>query len=219
MLKISPEESRIINFEDIQFYDEIPEIDKNLRFIIISVDTAISEETGSDKTAMLVAKVYGHGAEMKVYIEPHPINKVMGLPKAIQEMKDLIASYKNTTMQIVIEGGPQKALIQMLAAEGINVKEFSVQGNDKRTRLNMVSPWVKNSRVRFPRTGCEELIDQLVYFGTTKHDDLADSFSMMIMSLFNQTIEYAPIIGFIEHDRPNRWRQINSLSDLWDFGR
>lgn len=219
MLKISPEESRIINFEDLHFYDEVGMNDKDPRFIIISVDTAISEATGSDKTAILAAKVFGYGAGMKVCIEPHLINKVMSLPKAIQEMKDLIASYGNSTLQIVIEGGPQKALIQMLAAEGINVKEFSVQGNDKRTRLNMVSPWVKNGKVIFPRKGCEELIDQLVYFGTTKHDDLADSFSMMIMSLFNQTVEYAPIIGFIEHDRPNHWRQINSLSDLWEFGR
>ncbi|MEN9881393.1 MAG: hypothetical protein RLZZ308_576, partial [Candidatus Parcubacteria bacterium] len=34
--------------------------------------------------------------------------------------------------------------------------------------------------VKFPKQGCEELIEQLVGFGVEKHDDLADAFSLLV---------------------------------------
>lgn len=196
MLHIAPEEGRIINFEDLKYYDEIDE-QSNLRFYIITVDPAISEKETADNTAILVGKVYGSGDKFRLYIQPYLVNRRMGLPEMIQEMKQIIRGLGRVTMQIHIEGGPQKGLIQMLKNEGIAATEFSVQGSDKRTRLAMTSQWVKNGMVRFPKHGIDELINQIIFFGSTRHDDLADAFSMMIMQLLGEVEEMAPIIAFI----------------------
>lgn len=196
MLHIAPEEGRIINFEDLKFYDEIDE-PSSLRFYIITVDPAISEKETADNTAILVGKVYGSGDKFRLYIQPHIVNRRMGLPEMIQEMKQIIRGLGRAAIQIHIEGGPQKGLIQMLKNEGISATEFNVQGSDKRTRLAMTSQWVKNGMVRFPKNGIDDLINQIIFFGSTRHDDLADAFSMMIIQLLGEVEEMAPIIAFI----------------------
>lgn len=196
MLHISPEEGRIINFEDIRYYDDL-NIRNDFRFCIITVDPAISEKESADKTAVLIARAYGNGGSFEVRIEPYLINRRMGLPVMIQEVRNIIASLGTNARQIYIEGGPQKALIQMLSVEGIDIKEYCTQGQDKRTRLSMCSPWVKKGMVKFAKKGNEELIHQLVFFGTERYDDLVDAFSMMVIQLLSQVKEMAPIISFI----------------------
>lgn len=37
------------------------------------------------------------------------------------------------------------------------------------------------SKVFFPKQGAEELIQQLVYFGVEKHDDLVDAFTIVLL--------------------------------------
>jgi hypothetical protein len=45
---------------------------------------------------------------------------------------------------------------------------------------------IKSGKVLFPRTGCEQLIDQIVHFGVEKHDDLADAFANLILSVITE---------------------------------
>lgn len=45
---------------------------------------------------------------------------------------------------------------------------------------------IKSGLIKFPRKGCEKLIEQLVGFGVEKHDDLADAFSLLINSTLDK---------------------------------
>jgi phage terminase large subunit-like protein len=38
----------------------------------------------------------------------------------------------------------------------------------------------------FPEFGCEDLIKNITNFGTEKHDDLADAFSLLVNYCFTQ---------------------------------
>lgn len=63
-------------------------------------------------------------------------------------------------------------------AEGVKVA-----GQDKRSRLAMVTHLIKHGKIRFPKKGAEELLMQLTGFGIEKHDDLADAFSLLIIKI------------------------------------
>jgi len=78
----------------------------------------------------------------------------------------------------------QEALPQMLEMHGIEAESIKPKG-DKRTRLSLSSTAIKSGIIKFPRKGCEDLIEQLVGFGVEKHDDMADAFSLLI----NATID------------------------------
>jgi len=50
-------------------------------------------------------------------------------------------------------------------------------------RLRLTTPLLKEAKVLFPESGCEELLEQLTGFGKEKHDDLADAFSILIIKI------------------------------------
>jgi hypothetical protein len=60
---------------------------------------------------------------------------------------------------------------------------------DKRARLRVAARYIKNGTVKFPRTGCEQLITQLVGLGIEKHDDLCDACVWLILGLVGDAIE------------------------------
>ena len=43
--------------------------------------------------------------------------------------------------------------------------------------------------VKFPRTGCEQLLTQLLGFGAEKHDDAVDALVYLILGLVGDGIE------------------------------
>ncbi len=43
---------------------------------------------------------------------------------------------------------------------------------DKRSRLQVVAPYIKNGTVLFPRAGCEVLLGQMFNLGVESRDDL-----------------------------------------------
>src|ERR1019366_10131501 len=46
---------------------------------------------------------------------------------------------------------------------------------DKRARLRVAARYIKTGVVKFPRKGAEQLITQLLGFGSEKHDDAVDA--------------------------------------------
>jgi predicted phage terminase large subunit-like protein len=57
---------------------------------------------------------------------------------------------------------------------------------DKRSRLQVVAPHIKNGTVLFPRTGCEELLGQVFNLGVESHDDENDAMVHLIQGFINQ---------------------------------
>lgn len=201
MLRIVPDEEQAIHREWICYYDELPNKDEldsfgcpRLLEVRIGIDLAISKRDTADYTAMILAWLYSDGDDTRIYILPNIVNQKMTFPETVDMCKTLNSIYHNdgNYPAFVIEDvAYQKALPQQLLDEGLwNVKTTRPGNQDKRTRVVLTANHIKSGKVLFPRKGCEELISQLVHFGVEKHDDLADAFTNLVLSV----IEDPPFI-------------------------
>lgn len=87
----------------------------------------------------------------------------------------------------------QKAAIQEMERALLAVVAMKPQP-DKRARLQVVAPYIKNGVVLFPRTGCDQLLAQLFGFGVEAHDDLLDALVYLILGLVQQGLELPKIL-------------------------
>lgn len=194
LLKIISSDEQIVLPEWITFYEKMPA--DGFRSICIGIDLAVSEKDSADCTAIVVAYVYGTGKNMKIYIQKHPYNKRSSFPVHAEFIKALVATEKlkhNRVKLYVEDVGYQKALIQFFESQKYDIEGVPTGRNDKGARLRLTTPLLKDGRILFPESGCEELIDQLLGFGKEKHDDLADAFSIVVLKI----IENNPVAGGI----------------------
>ena len=68
---------------------------------------------------------------------------------------------------------------------------------DKRARLQVVAPLIRNGTVLFPRHGCEDLLGQIFDLGVSSHDDECDSCVYLLTGFMNQGLEL-PKVHWIE---------------------
>jgi len=187
LLKIIAEEDKVVSRGWIKYYDDFPE-DKKLMYIGTGIDLAISEKASADYTAMVSARVYGSGENIKIYILSYPVNKRMDFPKTVEAAKRLstaLGEGKPTTLYIE-DVGYQRSLIQQLKKDGYRAVGVKLKGRDKRERINLITLFIKNGMVLFPKEGCEDLIGQLTGFGYEAHDDLADAFTILILEIIKK---------------------------------
>ncbi len=200
LLKIIPDDAQVIYPEWIKYYDELPpKTHRAYRCTYVAVDLAISQKDSADYTAIVSAMVFGRMEKLKIYILPNPIVKKITFPEQVE----LLKSYNNTTLDsskdiLLVEGvGYQDALPQML--ETLGIKAMTVKPTtDKRTRLALTAPMIQSGKVKFPREGAEEIIQQIIGFGVEKHDDVADAFSMLVNKIaeihFNEPTWFVSVI-------------------------
>lgn len=182
LLRIIPTDDQVIYPEWLHFYDDLPDKShKAYRGTYAAVDLAISSEDAADYTAVVQARVYGRYDKLKIYILPNPLNKKINFPAQVELLKDIKKTQmpRSDDLLFVESVAYQEALPQMLQVHGVQAKAIKPKG-DKRTRLALTSTSIKSGLVKFPRQGCEELIEQLVGFGIERHDDLADAFSLLV---------------------------------------
>lgn len=196
LLQIVPAEDQAIHREWIHYYDKLPEKKRlssgytsNIE-IRIGVDLAISQRDTADYTAMVIGWLYETEDEYLIYILD-VVNRKITFPETVELCKTLNKSYHlegYLDPTFVIEDvAYQRALPQQLKNEGIYRVHSVRPGNqDKRTRLTLTAHMIKNAKILFPRTGCEELINQIVHFGVEKHDDLADAFSSLVLNFLDE---------------------------------
>ncbi|MCC7004810.1 hypothetical protein IT397_02750 [Candidatus Nomurabacteria bacterium] len=200
MLKIVSTEDQAIRREWIQYYDELPKRYvlfpdhgyKNHTEVRIGIDLAISKNDTADYTAIVPALLFERESDYDIYILPRIVNKRMNFPETIDMCKTIDQSYKKEKEEPIFaveDVAYQKALPQQLLNEGVFRVETMRPGNsDKRTRLVLTAYMIRNGKIKFPRQGAEELINQIVNFGVEKHDDLADAFSLVV----NNVIQSPP---------------------------
>ncbi len=202
MLNIIPDDNVVINREWIQYYDKMPTFDEmKPRAIYIGTDLAISEKTGTDYTAVVVAYIYGYGEDLKIYIQPHPINKKINYPKTMEELKKLneqfIGKVSHITPLFLIESvGYQDAVAQQLQLEGIRCESIKVAGTDKRSRLSLTADYIWSGKVLFSKTGNELLIQQMTGFNVERHDDLVDAFTLLVGKVIETDHRKTPGLDF-----------------------
>lgn len=196
LLRIIPSDDQVIYPEWIQYYDDLPGVDHSgYRGTYAGVDLAISTKDSADYTAIVSAQVYSRREKMRMYILPNPISQKLNFPAQV----DLLKNIKNTTMPnrsdaLFVESvAYQEALPQMLEMQGITAEAIKPKG-DKRTRLALTSTAIKSGIIKFPRKGCEELIQQLVGFGVEKHDDIADAFSLLVNATMDKHASESTVI-------------------------
>ena len=190
MLKIISDEDRVVRPEWIQYYDSLPDKDNKqnpLRFSVLSVDLAISQKEGADNTAIVIAKIWGYGKNLRIYILPNIINSHLGYIDVLEKIKMTSNILKKDSLsKIYVEDvAYQRAVIESLRKENYPAEGISVAGQDKKSRLSLTTPAIQNGNVLFPKYGVENLISQLIGFGKERHDDLADAFSMLINKIIS----------------------------------
>ena len=202
MLIILPDGNAIIKPKDIKYYDSLP--DQKPEFYFTSTDPAFTLKRTGDYTAIIFGAVYKINGQRKIYIFPNPINKRVEVNETIEETKKIISNFgPYAIVRIYVEGGStQKSLIQMLQHEGINAEEIIPGGEDKHARLNTASPWIKNAVILFPREGADELVNQILYFETEKHDDLVDALTLLVLALLEKDKNpndpiFVKLVGFM----------------------
>ena len=182
LLKIIGTDEQIIKPEWIQYYDEYPKYNRPEK-TAMGVDLATGTENG-DYTAMVAGHLFGRGAKAIVYIVPEPVNKRLSLKENITYAKEYSRQIKfpdGYRSKIIIEDVAfQKYIYEDLKLEHYEAELRKPGGSDKATRLQSVTHMVQSGNVLFPKTGCEELIEQLLGFPRESHDDLVDAFSILL---------------------------------------
>jgi predicted phage terminase large subunit-like protein len=194
MLRIVGDIDQVIDPVDIQYYDELLDAEKYYSFTATGVDPAFSVKANADYTAMISGRVYTYNNERHIYILPHPVNERLKAPDMIDRIlmvKD--SAFLNMSVIIVEDVAAQKMIIQELESKGVTTVAFRPGGSDKMARLAMTAARIKSGHILFPRTGAEQLINQLVNFGIESHDDLADAFTTLVLGLNSYHPAY---IGF-----------------------
>jgi phage terminase large subunit-like protein len=220
MLQIVTEEYQPIQREWIRYYLESDKQSRSgYRFTVISVDPAFSKEDGADYTAIVTGDVYGRGETLRVYIRPNPVcQRFTGL-EIVSTISRLYCAEiaMGHSPRVVLEATQgQQTLVELLAQVRIIAKAVR-PSEEKSVRLTLAGSYVQGAHVFFAEKGNELLLTQILNFGLEKHDDLADAFSQLLISLpdslgkgFTVPTPRAPL----PKDDPAAMEELNHKADL-----
>lgn len=183
LLKIISDTGRVVHPEWIHYYNDENDFpgDNQALQTYVGVDLAISEKDCANRTAMVAMRIYRLSDDRCVaYVLPHPFNETVGFPEQVRQINAIVTTLKGYHYpQIFVEKvAYQEALIQQCHAHGIQIEGVPPHG-DKRERIALTTAAIKEGMILFPKKGAEELIQQLIGFGSEKYDDLADAFSLV----------------------------------------
>ena len=209
LLKIVADEGQIITPEDIHYYDEIPphnettnDKGETVRIPVLAslkghgVDLAISEKESADYTAIVSGDVYYVNDSPKIYVRANPFNRHVNFHETMKHVRNIPGERGGANIFFVEDIGYQKAALQEMERAMLPVVPMRPT-TDKRSRLQVIAPYIKNGTVLFPRAGCEELLGQLFNLGIDSHDDLCDAMVWLIQGLVEQGLDL-PKIHWIE---------------------
>lgn len=197
LLKIVDHELQIIKREWIQYYDGLSPESNGHSFFGVGVDLAISKESTADYTAIVSGQIQSkYDKDFKIYILPNVVNKRMTALETLERIKFVYNSIPQKPTIFMESNGYQEAMVQWLNNDKYNTEGVKSTTN-KHDRLSAVSHLIQAGRVLFPRIGSEELITQLLGFGTEKHDDLVDAFSLLLFKLAGHC--HGPTAMFVDN--------------------
>ncbi len=188
LLRIIDDQEPVVDREWVRYYQEIPPSNyDHRRTFAVGIDLAVSEKEKADYSALVSCEIIGTGDDMKIYILPNPINSRMRLPVTADTTINLVGSWgeRASYMVYVEDVGQQRGLVQLLEDRGINACGVLIGRNDKRTRLAIVSEYIRSGKIIFPEKGANALMMQILDFGVESHDDLVDAFTTLILGIMN----------------------------------
>jgi predicted phage terminase large subunit-like protein len=186
LLQVVPEEGQDVLPEDIVYYDDPPFDDGN--YLAHGVDLAISTKESADYTAIVSGEITWPSGKLEIYIQPHPVIRRMTFSETMEALNNIRHSSIMSSEFFV-----EAVAYQQAAIEEMERRAFAVQAmhpiKDKRARLRVAARYIKMGVVKFPRAGCEQLLTQLLGFGSEKHDDACDALVYLILGLVGDGIE------------------------------
>jgi predicted phage terminase large subunit-like protein len=194
-LKVVAEEEQLVKPEDIHYYDERP-LNAVASIKGHGIDLAISQEESADYTSIVSGEVFYQNGAPKIFIRPNPYNEHATFHNFLQHVRNIPAELKGANLFFVEDVGYQKAAIQEMERSLLPVVPMKPT-TDKRSRLQVVAPYIKNGTVLFPRSGCEQLLGQIFNLGVEAHDDLCDALVWLLQGLVQQGLDL-PKIQWIE---------------------
>jgi phage terminase large subunit-like protein len=132
----------------------------------------------------------------KIFIRSNPYNEHVTFHNFMQKVRNIPGELSGANLFFVKDVGYQKAAIQEMERAMLPVVPIRPT-TDKRSRLQVVAPYIKNGTVLFPRSGCEQLLGQIFNLGVESHDDLCDGLTTLLQGLVEQGLEL-PKIHWIE---------------------
>tara|TARA_B100000929_G_scaffold108179_1_gene85710 strand:+ start:12336 stop:13964 length:1629 start_codon:yes stop_codon:yes gene_type:complete len=197
MLRIMSDEDRMIEDCDIRWYRRKDLIANRSSFnFYITTDFATSENTASDYSVIVVWAINSQGDWFLV----DGMCKRQLMDKNIDALFKLVQKYRPMSVGIEITG-QQKGFVSWIQSEMMrrnvwftmassnNSKEPGIRPNtNKMERFNVVVPWIKSGRVKFPKEMEQtdlmvEILDELKLATPkgfkSKHDDAIDNISML----------------------------------------
>jgi hypothetical protein len=94
---------------------------------------------------------------------------------------------------------------------------------DKRARLRVAARYIKTGVVRFPRKGCERLMNKLLGFGAEKHDNAVDALATALVAsvadpkAFRSGRDFSAWIGLVPKQNSSRGKdRLGSISKRGD---
>lgn len=186
LLEIVASEDQVVKREWIQRYNpaDLP-LNMDPYTAYTGIDPAASEKHTSDYTGMVSIRLWDDGNGLKAFVLPEVINKRMNIDdiRSTAKKKSLELGGGISTTVYTEEGGQQAWLTQLLRSDGVRVEGVPVGRMDKRERLGLLVQAIRSGKILFPEEGvskeADHLIDQITGFGTEKHDDAMDAFSLV----------------------------------------
>ncbi len=185
---------------------ELPES----RLTYLLLDPAGKETAGSDNSGLVVVDA---GCDKKLYV-------IFAQRKKISDMKVVewlieIASYYQPIMIGIEEGKFEiyRDLVNFLAPQMIRMNRVATgshqycssianilfplkhKNRPKELRVRNLQGWVESGNLLFAPTGMDALLDELLRFGKTIHDDLADALAYILdVAVFPEKIPQAKVL-------------------------
>lgn len=197
MLRISPEEERIIADSDIQWYVRDNVLNhKNYYNFYITTDFATSNKTSADYSVILVWAYNSNGDWFLI----DGMCKQQLMNENIDSLFRFVSAYSPQSVGLEVTG-QQGGFIPWIKEKMINrniwfsfasfnngSKEGIRPAVDKLTRFNVVVPWFKSFKIYFPKEDkkkdyIQEILHELEFVTIngikSKHDDALDCISML----------------------------------------
>jgi predicted phage terminase large subunit-like protein len=186
LLKTIDESEQIIKQTDIQYYPD-EWLQRAKISSVVGVDLAISKKQTADYTAMVkIYAVYNDAGEKRYLVAPNNVKERLSFTETILKAKSLKLEMPPNNKFFVEDVAYQKSAIEVMEKNGLNVVGVRPVG-DKRARLAAVSPYIKSGLVLFPKSGCSDILNEVINLGVETHDDQCDALVHAINGIIDTT--------------------------------
>ena len=115
----------------------------------VDLASAISEKESADYTAIVSGDVYYVDDAPKIYVRANPYNEHVNFHETMKHVRGIPSERGGANIFFVEDIGYQKAAVQEMERAMLPVIPMKPT-TDKRSRLQVVAPYIKNGTVLFP---------------------------------------------------------------------